>query len=89
MRVATRGIGVYVDETTGNQYVRLNGARGRAVDVGQPTVVDFQGSQPQQHNQRLDENRQSTFKHFEPHVMTSEEGILEVDLVVVVNCYVT
>ncbi|CAL1370704.1 unnamed protein product [Linum trigynum] len=46
MRVATRGIGVYVDETTGNQYVRLNGARGRAVDVGQPTVVDVQGSQP-------------------------------------------
>ncbi|CAL1391322.1 unnamed protein product [Linum trigynum] len=46
MRVATRGIGVYVDETTGNQYVKLNGARGRVVDVGQPTVVDVQGSQP-------------------------------------------
>ncbi|CAL1360385.1 unnamed protein product [Linum trigynum] len=29
MRVATRGIGVYVSEATGNQYVRLNGSRGR------------------------------------------------------------
>ncbi|CAL1378233.1 unnamed protein product [Linum trigynum] len=46
MRVATAGIGVYVNETTGNTYVRLNGANGRPVGGSQPTVVDVQGSQP-------------------------------------------
>ncbi|CAL1371662.1 unnamed protein product [Linum trigynum] len=45
MRVATAGIGVYVNETTGNTYVRLNGANGRPVGGIQPTVVDVQGSQ--------------------------------------------
>ncbi|CAL1394692.1 unnamed protein product [Linum trigynum] len=54
LRVATTGVGVYVDERTGNQYVRLNGARGRAFDLGpsqQPraveaNVVELGGSQP-------------------------------------------
>ncbi|CAI0428986.1 unnamed protein product, partial [Linum tenue] len=46
MRVATAGIGVYVNETTGNTYVRMNGANGRPVGGSQPTVVDVQGSQP-------------------------------------------
>ncbi|CAL1402693.1 unnamed protein product [Linum trigynum] len=54
LRVATTGVGVYVDERTGNQYVRLNGARGRAVGEGpsqqprvvQANVVELRGSQP-------------------------------------------
>ncbi|CAL1411536.1 unnamed protein product [Linum trigynum] len=46
MRVATTGVGVYVNETTGNTYVRLNGAHGRLVGGNQPTVVDVQGSHP-------------------------------------------
>ncbi|CAL1411597.1 unnamed protein product [Linum trigynum] len=49
LRQATRGIGVYVDETTGNQYVRLNGANGRFVGnppPTQPTEMDLPGSQP-------------------------------------------
>ncbi|CAL1389057.1 unnamed protein product [Linum trigynum] len=49
LRQATRVIGVYVDETTGNQYVRLNGANGRFVGnppPTQPTEMDMPGSQP-------------------------------------------
>ncbi|CAL1386098.1 unnamed protein product [Linum trigynum] len=46
MRIATRGIGVYVSEATGNQYVRLNGSRGRPAGGTQPTEMDAQGSQP-------------------------------------------
>ncbi|CAL1408042.1 unnamed protein product [Linum trigynum] len=46
MRIATSGVGVYVNEATGNTYVRLAGARGRPVGGSQPTEVDMQGSQP-------------------------------------------
>ncbi|CAL1414398.1 unnamed protein product [Linum trigynum] len=46
LRIATSGVGVYVNERTGNQYVRLNGAAGRPVRGPQPTVVDLHGSQP-------------------------------------------
>ncbi|CAL1412016.1 unnamed protein product [Linum trigynum] len=46
MRIATAGVGVYVNEDTGNQYVRLNGASGRPQGNSQQAVVDAQGSQP-------------------------------------------
>ncbi|CAL1407533.1 unnamed protein product [Linum trigynum] len=52
LRRATQGVSVYVDENTGNQYVRLNGDRGRPhgdplpVRATQALVVDWHGSQP-------------------------------------------
>ncbi|CAL1371582.1 unnamed protein product [Linum trigynum] len=46
MRTATRGVGVYVSEETGNQYVILNGSRGRAVGGTQHDEVQLRGSQP-------------------------------------------
>ncbi|CAL1360704.1 unnamed protein product [Linum trigynum] len=51
MRIATSGVGVYVNERTWDQYVRicfqnLNGARGRLVHGPQPIEVDLHGSQP-------------------------------------------
>ncbi|CAL1384354.1 unnamed protein product [Linum trigynum] len=46
MRAATRGVGVYVSEETGNQYAILNGSRGRAVGGTQHDEVQLRGSQP-------------------------------------------
>ncbi|CAL1390237.1 unnamed protein product [Linum trigynum] len=52
IRREAAGVGVYVDETTGNQYVRMNGDRGRphgeqpTVPLAQASVVDLHGSQP-------------------------------------------
>ncbi|CAI0553670.1 unnamed protein product [Linum tenue] len=52
IRRAAAGVGVYVDEHTGNQYVRMNGDRGRphgdqpTVPLAQASVVDLHGSQP-------------------------------------------
>ncbi|CAL1386112.1 unnamed protein product [Linum trigynum] len=46
LRIATTGIGVHVNETTGNQYVGLNGAQGRPVRGSQPTEIDMHGSHP-------------------------------------------
>ncbi|CAL1354417.1 unnamed protein product [Linum trigynum] len=47
LRVATIGVGVYVDETTGNQYVGPAGSgpsrRPRGVEAN---VIELQGSQP-------------------------------------------
>ncbi|CAI0558592.1 unnamed protein product [Linum tenue] len=52
IRHAAAGVGVYVDENTGNQYVRMNGDRGRphgeqpTVPLAQASMVDLHGSQP-------------------------------------------
>ncbi|CAL1378619.1 unnamed protein product [Linum trigynum] len=46
LRIATSGVGIYVNERTGNQYVRLNGVAGRPVRGPHPTFVDLHGSQP-------------------------------------------